>query len=84
MPRPTRDVVGRRLEDRFVLVNLQTNRIYELNPTAAALWELLEAETESAELAPAMLERFEVDPDDVRREIDDTLRALTDAGLVSA
>ena len=84
MLRPTRDVIGRRLEDRFVLINLKTNRIYELNQTASALWELLEAETDSAELAPAILERFDVPPDHLGREIDETLRTLTNAGLVSA
>ena len=36
------NVVGRRLDDRFVVVNLRTNRIYELNRTASVLWELLE------------------------------------------
>ena len=84
MPRPNPDVIGRRLEDRFVLVNLQTNRIYELNHTASVLWELLEAETEPPAVVPAMLERFDVDPDELRRELDDTLKAFTDAGLVSA
>ena len=84
MTRPSPDVIGRRLDDRFVVVNLKTNRIYELNRTAAALWELLEAETDRSELAPAMLERFDADPAEVRREIDDTLRTLADAGLVTA
>lgn len=84
MPRPSPDVIGRRLDDRFVVVNLRTNRIYELNRTAAVLWELLEAETDRSQLEPAMLERFDADPGDVRREIDDTLRTLADAGLVTA
>ena len=84
MPRPSPDVIGRRLDDRFVVVNLRTNRIYELNRTAAVLWELLEAETDRSQLEPAMLERFDADPDEVRREIDETLRTLADAGLVTA
>ncbi len=84
MTRPSPDVIGRRLDDRFVVVNLRTNRIYELNRTAAVLWELLEAETDRSQLEPAMLERFDADPGEVRREIDDTLRTLADAGLVTA
>jgi hypothetical protein len=84
MPRPSTDVIGRRLDDRFVVVNLRTNHIYELNETASVLWELLEADTDTAQLAPAMVERFEVEPDTAQREVDDTLRVLTDAGLVSA
>ena len=84
MTRPSPDVIGRRLDDRFVVVNLRTNHIYELNRTAAVLWELLEADTDRSQLEPAMLERFDADPDDVRREIDETLRTLADAGLVTA
>ncbi len=84
MPRPSTDVIGRRLDDRFVVVNLRTNRIYELNETASVLWELLETEADSAELVSAMVEQFDVESDTVQREVDDTLRVLTDAGLVTA
>jgi hypothetical protein len=84
MPRPSTDVIGRRLDDRFVVVNLRTNRIYELNETASVLWELLEAETDPAQLAPAVVERFDVESDKAQRDVDDTLRVLTEAGLVSA
>ena len=84
LTRPSPDVIGRRLDDRFVVVNLRTNHIYELNRTAAALWELLEAETDLSDLVPAIVERFDADPGDVQRDVDDTLRTLTDAGLVTA
>jgi hypothetical protein len=78
------DVVGRRLDDRFVVVNLRTNRIYELNRTAAALWELLDAGADRAQVEEGMLERFRVEPDELRQQIDGTMRELSDAGLVSA
>ena len=77
------DVVGRRLDDRFVVVNLRTNRIYELNRTASVLWELLDEGVSDAELETQVREHFDVDPSEVRREIQGTLRVLTDAGLVS-
>jgi hypothetical protein len=78
------DVVGRRLDDRFVVVNLRTNRIYELNPTASAVWELLEAGTPLSDLESEMLARFDVDPEVLRGEIDDLLQLMTGAGLVAA
>jgi hypothetical protein len=78
------DVVGRRLEDRFVLVNLRTNRIYELNRTAAVLWELLDAGTDVSEVETKMSERFDVEPKALREEIDAVIRLMTDAGLVTA
>ena len=84
MSRVSPDVVGRRLDDRFVVVNLHTNRIYELNSTAAALWELLESGADHPQLESQMLERFRVEPDELRRQIEGTMRELRDAGLVSA
>ena len=77
------DVVGRQLDDRVVVVNLRTNRIYELNPTASALWELLDRGANNGELEAGMLARFDVPPEHLQAEIDKTLRTLTDAGLVS-
>ena len=84
MAKVSPDVVGRRLDDRFVVVNLRTNRIYELNRTAAALWELVERGAQGAQLEAGMLERFDVEPDELRRHIDGTMQELSDAGLVSA
>jgi coenzyme PQQ synthesis protein D (PqqD) len=84
LTRPSPDVIGRRLDDRFVVVNLRTNHIYELNETASVLWELLEAHTDSAQLVPAIVERFDVEADAAQQDVDKTLRVLTDAGLVSA
>ena len=84
MSRVRPDVVGRRLEDRFVLVNLRSNRIYELNSTATILWELLDKGVEDSELESRMLEHFEVEPAELRRDIDATMHALADAGLVGA
>jgi Coenzyme PQQ synthesis protein D (PqqD) len=84
MPTPSPDVVGRRLDDRFVLVNRRTNRIYELNRTASALWELLSENAEASDLEERMQERFRVEPEGLRRDIDSTMRLLADAGLVSS
>jgi hypothetical protein len=78
------DVVGRRLEDRFVVVNLETNRIYELNRTASVLWELLEAGIDTSELEAKMSERFDVAPAELRRDVDQAMRRMKDAGLVTA
>lgn len=78
------DVVGRRLDERFVVVNLRTNRIYELNRSASVLWELLEEGAEAPALERMMRERFDVDPETLREDIDATMRSLRDAGLVTS
>ena len=76
------DVVDRRLDDRIIVVNLESNRIYELNRTAAALWELLQDGVEDYELESRMLERFQVEPALLRGQIHETLRLFAERGLI--
>jgi hypothetical protein len=77
------DVVSRKIEDCLVVVNLQTNRIYELNPTASRLWELLEAGRARAELERVMLEEFNVNPPELSANLDETLATLSSEGLIA-
>lgn len=77
------DVVSRKVGDRLVVVNLQTNRIYELNPTASRLWELLETGRDRAELEQAILEEFDVREPDLSVNLDETLTLLTSEGLIA-
>lgn len=81
--RPHADVVWRRLEDEVVLVQLQTNRIYSLNATAARAWELLSAGADRSEIERALLDEFEVDAGDLCSSLDDLLQRLSEADLVS-
>lgn len=77
------DVVSRKVGDRLVVVDLQTNRIYELNPTASRLWELLETGRDRAELEQAMLKEFEVREPDLSVNLDETLNLLSSKGLIA-
>lgn len=77
------DVVSRKVGDRLVVVNLQTNRIYELNPTASRLWELLETGCDRGELEQAMLQEFDVREPDLSVNLDETLTLLSSKGLIA-
>lgn len=82
--RPSADVVSRRLDDEVVLVHLRTNRIYSLNETGARLWELLETGHDRVRIERQMLEEFDVEPADLRREIAELLGSLEAEQLVHA
>jgi len=81
--RPNPDVAWRRVEDEVVLVNLKTNRIYNLNRTASRFWELLNEGLQRETLERKMLEEFDVDESHLRREIDALIGELSSEGLVS-
>lgn len=64
------------------MVNLRTNRIYELNRTASRVWELLEAGSARTKLEAALLEEFDVEQSVLAQEIDRMLGQLSAEGLI--
>jgi hypothetical protein len=80
---PNPDVIAKQIDDECVLVHLGTDRIYRLNRTGARVWELLSAGYDRVGVHERMLQEFEVDPDQLVREIDGLLTSLQDEGLVT-
>jgi hypothetical protein len=66
----------------LVVVNLRSNRIYELNRTASRVWELLESGLGRTELEEALLKEFDVEPSVVSQEIDRTIEHFASEGLI--
>ena len=81
--RPSPDVVAQRIGAEVVLVNLQTNQIYELNRTGARLWELVTAGHDRGELQQQLQAEFDVDEAALTAEIDAFLTALEREQLVT-
>jgi hypothetical protein len=82
--RPQPDIVSRRLDDQTVLVNLRTNRIFELNRTGARLWELLGEGSSESQIVERLLAEFEVPQEQLEREVRALLDSLLDEGLISS
>ena len=78
-----KDVVARRLDDRTVLVNLATSRIYELNRTAARLWELLESGQDRQAIEGILVTEFAADEAQIEAEVEATLARLSKEGLLA-
>ena len=77
------DVVARRLDDVVILINLKTNRIFELNSTGARLWELMSAGSTQAEIHDTMLREFDVTQADLSSAVDTLAGWLADEGLIA-
>ena len=80
--KPSDDVVARRLDDVVVLINLATNRMFELNSTGARVWELISAGSTLEEVRDAMLREFDVTESDLRAATDSLTEWLTAEGLL--
>ena len=80
--RPDPSVLAKRVDDEIVLVHLETNRIYELNRTAAFLWDALAPGLTQAELEERLALEFDVERDELAREIDELLGQFTSERLI--
>lgn len=66
----------------MVLVHLHTNQIFELNETAARLWELLSEDGDVAAAESRLTEEYEVDPGQLRTEVEATIALLTTEKMI--
>jgi Coenzyme PQQ synthesis protein D (PqqD) len=78
------DVVSRRMDEQTVLVNLRTNRIFELNRTGARFWELLGDESSESQIVEQLLGEFDVPQAQLEREVAALVDSLAEEGLISS
>ena len=70
------------LDGETVLLNLKSGTYYGLNAVAARVWGLLQQPRTAAEVCAAVTDRYAVDPDRCRRDVEALLEKLVAEGLV--
>jgi len=76
------EVIAQRVEDNLVLVHLDTNQIYNLNDSAARLWELLEAGLDLDDAKQQLIQEFEVSMERLERDIAVVLNLLAENDFI--
>jgi hypothetical protein len=67
-----------------VLVHLRTNQICELTSTSARAWELLTSGADKASVTASLEREFDVEPAQLRTELDEFLAVLRERELIDA
>ncbi len=80
--RPSADVLFRELEGEAVLLDLGSGRYFGLNAVGTRVWTLLAAGATIGAAAAAIVAEFDVDPDQIARDIDDLVTELAARGLI--
>lgn len=80
--RPNPDVIAQSMGQTVVLLHLGTDRFYELNRTAARLWELISGGYDLVQVQEQMLLEFDVNADQLANELDSILTSMKDEKLV--
>jgi hypothetical protein len=76
------EVLAQRIEDGVVLVHLDTNKIYNLNDSAARLWELLEGGCDVGQAKQQILQEFEVPAERLEQDIAAVLKTLAEGDFI--
>jgi hypothetical protein len=71
------------LGEQLVLVNLSDDHIFELNRTAARIWELIGEGPTRDELLVRLADEFAVDRAELAEEVDSLLQTLLSRDLLS-
>lgn len=76
------NLVFQYIEDEALLLNMQTNQLYELNSTAIRFWELLSIGTNLLHIQEQLLEEFDVNATQLAEEITAILVFMQQENLV--
>jgi hypothetical protein len=79
---PDPDVIEQRMDDQMVLLNLRTNQLYQLNHTAARLWELIRAGQNESQIQEQLSNEFDVEPDQLEAEVRSMIESFQAQKLV--
>ena len=77
----SKDAVACEFGNGLALLDMRSNIYYSLNSVGAYIWELIQEPKPIAEIRSAVLERYNVDPERCKADVDGLLKGLADAGL---
>lgn len=78
----TDDQVSCELDGEAAILDLKQGVYYGLNPVGAAVWALIAKPCSVAEIKRAVLERFDVTPEECERDLLELLSELAERGLI--
>ena len=78
------DVLYEVLEDEVVLLNLETERYYILDPVGTRMWQLLVEHHDPELVVQHLLDEFEVDEASVRNDLAELIEQLLERKLLAS
>ncbi|ESW96668.1 hydrogenase expression protein HypA [Mesorhizobium sp. LSJC268A00] len=77
----SKDAVACEFGNGLALLDMRSNIYYSLNSVGAFIWELIQEPRPISEIRSAVLDRYNVDPERCKADVDGLLKGLADAGL---
>ena len=77
-------IVFTQLDDTIVMMDVEEGHYYELDPIATRIWELIAEGATVGAICDALVEQYEVDPQECRQDTLEFLERAAERGLVLA
>lgn len=78
----SRNVLMQKVADEAVLLDLDSQNYFGLDPVATLIWEALSERVPLDDIIDRIVAAFEIDAGTARRDLDDFLRQLRDDELI--
>ena len=76
-------VISAEIEDETVLLNIETGMYFGIDAVGTRIWQLLQEDATSDEIVNRMLEEYEVEATELRKDVSDFLDLLLRHGLAN-
>jgi hypothetical protein len=76
-------LAARKVGGEMVILSADDSSLVVLNEVGTAIWEAADGRTSIQAIADGVCAQYEVDAGTALRDVDDFVRALADAGIVS-
>lgn len=76
------DIVVQNVGSEVLLLDMNGNKLHQLNTTASMLWEAIDGVRSVDDLATILVEAFDIDKERALDDVSQTMEALREAGLV--
>jgi hypothetical protein len=77
------DVVSCDLDGEAAILDVKEGIYYGLNPVGARIWNLVQEPTTVDEILKVLLEEYDVELEECRRDVYELIEELSDNGLVN-
>ena len=76
--------ISREVNGEVLVLDDRAQIIHQLNPTAAFIWQQAQSGSAAAEIAVALAEQYDIDPETAHRDVAATLARLKELNLVTS
>ena len=80
--RVVKDVLSQEVDGETVLLNLNNESYFGLDPTGTRIWQLIRDLGDLDDVYAVMLEEFNVSEEQLQQDLKQLVKKLVDAGLV--